>query len=36
VIAEQGPAAVLATPSPEEDAATIARADELLRANPDA
>jgi hypothetical protein len=36
VIAEQGPAAVLATPSPEEDAATIARADELLRTNPDA
>jgi hypothetical protein len=27
---------VLATPSPEEDAATIARADELLRTNPDA
>jgi hypothetical protein len=36
MIAEQGPAAVLATPSAEEDAATIARADGLLRTNPDA
>jgi hypothetical protein len=36
VIAEQGPAAVLATPSPDEDAATIARAAELLRTDPDA
>jgi hypothetical protein len=35
LIAEQGPAAVLATPSPEKDATTIARANELLRTNPD-
>jgi hypothetical protein len=36
-ISEQGPAAVLApAPSPEDDAATIKRADELLRTNPDA
>jgi hypothetical protein len=36
-ISEQGPAAMLApAPSPEEDAATVARADELLRTNPDA
>jgi hypothetical protein len=35
-IAEQGPAAVLAPTSAEEDAATIARADELLRTNADA
>jgi hypothetical protein len=35
-IAEQGPAAMLApAPSPEEDAAAIARADELLRTKPD-
>jgi hypothetical protein len=36
VIAAEGPAAVLATPSAEDDAATIAKADELLRTNADA
>jgi hypothetical protein len=36
-VRDQGPAAVLApAPSPEEDAATVARADELLRTNADA
>jgi hypothetical protein len=35
-IRDAGPDAVLATPTAEEDAATIARAAELLRTNPDA
>src|SRR5882757_7058173 len=35
-IQNEGPAAVLATPSPEDDAALIARADELLKTNADA
>jgi hypothetical protein len=33
-IAAEGPAAVLATPSPEDDVATIARADALLKSDP--
>ncbi len=35
-IRDQGPAAVLATPSPEDDAALIAKVDELLKTNADA